>query len=96
MNQKGAAALISFEGTGAIICGPLLPSGGKAEVFLDGDLERMIDVYPDEDATKPTEALWHTFGLRRGKHTVVLVVQGQTYPGSKGADVAIEDLVVFR
>jgi len=95
-NQKGAAALISFEGSGAIICGPLLPSGGKAEVFLDGELERMIDVYPDEDATKPAEALWHTFGLRRGKHTVVLVVQGQAYPGSKGADVAIEDLVVFR
>jgi hypothetical protein len=95
-NQKGAAALISFEGTGGMICGPLLPSGGKAEAFLDGELERMIDVYPDEDATKPAEALWHTFGLRRGKHTVVLVVQGQAYPGSKGADVAIEDLVVFR
>jgi hypothetical protein len=95
-NQKGAAALISFEGTGAILCGPLLPSGGKADVFLNGDLDSTVDVYPDEDSAKPSEALWHIFGLSKGKHTIALVVKGEPYPGSKGADIAIEDLVVFR
>jgi hypothetical protein len=95
-SQKGAAALINFDGRGAIISGPFLPSGGKADVFLDGDLDRTIDVYPDEGSAKPGEALWHIFGLDRRKHTVVLVVRGEPYLGSKGADIAIEDLVVFR
>jgi len=95
-NQKGAAALISFEGRGAIITGPFLPSGGRADVFLDGDLDRTIDVYPDEGSAKPSEALWHIFGLDQRKHTLVLVVRGEPYPGSKGPDIAIEDLLVFR
>ena len=95
-NEKGAAALISFEGRGAIITGPFLPSGGKADVFLDGDLDRTIDVYPDEDSAKASEAIWHIFGLDRGKHTIALVVRGEPYPGSKGPDIAIDDLVVFR
>ena len=46
-NRKGAEAAIKFEGTGAIISGFYLPSGGKADIYLDGELDRTIDVYPD-------------------------------------------------
>ena len=31
-----------------------------------------------------------------GKHTVRLVVRGETYPGSAGAEVGIDDCIVFR
>ncbi len=73
-----------------------MPTGGKAEVYLDGKLDRAIDVYPDENSTKSGEAVWHAFGLKNGSHTVRLVASGQPGPGSQGNDIAIEDLVVFR
>ncbi|HYO80954.1 MAG TPA: ADP-ribosylglycohydrolase family protein [Bryobacteraceae bacterium] len=93
---KGDEAVISFSGTGAIVAGPYLPDGGKADVYLDGKLHSTIDVYPDEDSRKGEESVWHVFGLRNGQHTLRLVVRGERYSESKGAVIAIEDLVVFR
>jgi hypothetical protein len=95
-SEKGAEASITFEGTGAIVVGPYLPAGGKADVYLDGKLDRTVDVYPDEDHVKLSEAVWHAFGLTPGKHTVRLVVRGEPFPGSRGANIQVEDMVVFR
>ena len=93
---KGAEASISFEGTGAIIVGPYLSSGGKCDVFLDGKLNRTVDVYPDEDHQKDGESVWHAFRLKPGKHTLRVVVRGEIYGASKGTEIGIDDLVVFR
>ena len=95
-STKGAEASIEFDGTGVIVIGPYLVAGGKADVYLDGKLDRTIDVYPDEDNNKGGEAVWHAFKLKPGKHTVRLVVRGEPYPGSKGAEIALNDLVLFR
>jgi hypothetical protein len=95
-DEKGAEATVTFEGTGAIISGQYMPAGGKANVYLDGKLHQSIDSYSDESATKSNEAVWHVFGLRNGKHTVRLVVLGEPFAESKGSDVSIEDLIVFR
>jgi hypothetical protein len=95
-STKGAEAEIAFNGTGAIVTGPYLPNGGTAQVYLDGKLDRTVDVYPDEDNTKSGEAVWHAFGLKNGAHTIRLVVLGEPVNGSTGANVEIEDLVYFR
>ena len=94
--EKGAEAVVSFDGTGAIISGSYLPNGGKADVYLDGKLDRTVDVYPDEDHSKSGEDVWHAFGLKNTKHTIRLVVRGEPYPGSKGSDIALTDLIAFR
>jgi hypothetical protein len=94
--QKGAETSVTFEGTGVVLVGPYLPTGGKADVYLDGKLDRQIDVYPDEDRGKQGESIWHTFGLKNTKHNVRLVVSGEPYPGSKGTDIGIDNLIVFR
>jgi hypothetical protein len=93
---KGAEAQIDFDGTGAMIVGPYLASGGKADIFLDGKLHSTVDVYPDENSQKGGESVWHVFRLKPGKHTVRLVVRGETFGGSTGTDIGIQDLVVFR
>jgi hypothetical protein len=95
-SQKGAEASVSFEGTGAILVGPYLPDGGKADVYLDGKLHSTVDVYPDEKARKGGESVWHAFKLARGKHDLRLVARGEPYGESAGSVVAIDDLVVFR
>ncbi len=95
-SAKSAEATIAFEGTGAIITGPYLPTGGKADVYLDGKLDRTVDVNSDEKGPKFGEAVWHSFGLKPGKHTVRVVVRGEPYGGGTGTDIGIDDLVVFR
>ncbi|MEO8370823.1 MAG: ADP-ribosylglycohydrolase family protein [Candidatus Solibacter sp.] len=94
--EKGATASIAFEGTGAIIAGTYLTSGGKLEVFVDGKPDRILDVYSDEKGNRGGESVWHAFGLKSGKHQLRLVVLGETYQGSTGAEVSIDDLVVFK
>ncbi len=95
-SEKGAEAIVTFQGAGAIVVGPYLPSGGKADVYLDGKLQRTVDANSDEKSSKGGEAVWHAFGLKNGPHTVRIVVRGEPMWDGLGTEVAIEDLVVFR
>jgi hypothetical protein len=100
-STKGAEASIVFEGSGAILAGTYMPTGGTADVYLDGELHRTVDVYPDEDANKHGESVWHVFGLQDGEHRVRVVVKGEPYRGiagdeSNGTDISLSYLVVFR
>ena len=47
-SEAGAEASVTFTGTGAIMAGPFLPTGGKADVFVDGELDRTVDANSDE------------------------------------------------
>lgn len=93
---KDAAVEIEFEGTGAILCGPYLPNGGTADVYVDGKLDRNVDVLDDDGRRKVMESVWHRFDLPPGKHTLKMVVRGEPYGESKGTEVRVHSLVVFR
>jgi hypothetical protein len=95
-SEKGAEASLVFEGTGVMICGGYLPTGGTADVYLDGKLDRKIDVFSDADGPRGGNAIWHTWGLKNGKHTVRLVVRGEPFADSKGTEISIDDAIVFR
>jgi ADP-ribosylglycohydrolase len=95
-SASGSEATVTFAGTGAVLSGPYLPDGGKADVFLDGRLNRTVDSNSDEEQSKNSEAVWHIFGLRAGPHTVRVVVRGEEMYRGKGATVGLEDLIVFR
>jgi hypothetical protein len=92
----GAEAQIEFEGTGAILEGTYLPQGGTATIYLDGKLDRTVDVCSDENSNRTGESVWHVFGLSNGKHVVRLVVAGKPGPGSSKTDVVLEALITFR
>lgn len=97
----GAEASIAFQGTGAILGGTYLPSGGKADVYLDGTLHRTVDAYSDEDTDRQDEAVWHAFGLAPGRHLLRIVVRGEPYRGSggdasSGSEISLSYLLVFR
>ncbi len=73
--RKGYEATIAFEGIGAVISGFYPPTGGTADIFLDGELGRTVDVYPDEPAPKGWESVWRDYCLEAGKHTLRIVVR---------------------
>ncbi len=95
-SAKGAAAEVTFEGTGAIVVGDYLPAGGKLDAYIDGKLDRTVDVNSDEKGSRGGESVYHIFDLKPGKHAIRLIVRGEPYGAGKGTDVAITDLIVFR
>ena len=95
-DATGAEASIRFTGTGVILTGWYLPTGGLAEIFLDGELVATVDTYPDEEDFKFGESVWHAFGLDDVEHEIRAVVRGEPYINSAGADVCLTELVVFR
>jgi hypothetical protein len=94
--DKDSEVSFSFEGTGAIIVGTYLPSGGRYDAYIDGKLDRTLDAYSDERGDRAGESIWHGCGLKNGPHTVKLVVRGETYPGSTGTAVTVTDALLFR
>jgi ADP-ribosylglycohydrolase len=93
---RGAFASIEFDGTGAVLVGTYLQTGGRADVFLDGFLDRTVDTYVEEVEPKTSETIWHHFGLKPGRHALRLVVRGEPFADSLDTMVTLKDLVVFR
>jgi hypothetical protein len=93
---SGSEMTVRFRGSGAILTGWYMPTGGMADVYLDGEFSRTVDVYPDEPNVKLGEAIWHEFGLEDTEHVLRLVVRGEPYEESAGAEIAITSLSVFR
>jgi len=87
----------TFEGTGASIVGNWFKDGGKADVFVDGQLKRTIDCYFNfANQQHENMNLYHITNLPAGKHTVRLVVKGEKRPESAGTNVYITEAVVFK
>ncbi len=90
----GAAAALKFDGTAVIVVGRYSQSGGRADVFLDGKKAGEINAYIVERTND--DALWHTYGLKQGPHTLRIVTRGDSDPRSKGTELAIYSAVTFR
>ncbi len=95
-SEKGCEAKIRFNGTGAIIVGPYVGAGGKADVYLDGKLDQTVDVWPDDSRRVVMECVWHKYGLPPGEHEVRLVVKGERMGESTGTEVRVHSLVVME
>jgi hypothetical protein len=96
MNWEKKPVLFLILATGAILVGWYLPTGGLADIYLDGEQVATVDTYPDENDFKFHEAVWHAFGLDDREHEVRLVVIGEPYVESSGAEVCLSGLVTFR
>lgn len=95
---KGATAVIHFEGTGFVLTGEYLPTGGQFEVSVDGRVMTQMDANSDEpEGRKSAEDYGHRFDLTPGKHVVALRVLGiDASTGARGRDVVVQDFIVFR
>lgn len=93
----GDEITFSFEGTGASIEGNWVKDGGRADVFVDGELKRTIDCFFHfANQEHQNMNLFHITNLPEGKHTIQLVVKGEKRPESAGTNVYITEAVVFK
>jgi len=85
---------LAFEGTGVAVVGTMTQEGGRADVWLDGQKqEQQLDAWIPERTYD--NDYWHVTGLASGRHTLRLVVRGDTDARSKGHKVAIERAIVY-
>jgi hypothetical protein len=93
-SNAGAETTLTFNGSAVTILGILSQAGGRADVFVDGTRVGELDAYIPPDTTD--DALWHTYGLSNGAHTVRIVTRSDKAPRSRGTTVAISGAVIYR
>ena len=94
--KAGDELIIKFSGTGISITGNWFKDGGKADVYIDGTLNRSIDTYYDFAKQQHTESIWHVLNLKPGDHVVRIVVKGEKRPESAGTRVYITSATIFK
>ncbi len=94
--KEGDELVINFSGTGISLEGNWYRDGGKADVYVDGNLHRTIDTYYAFAGQQHTESIWHVLNLEPGDHTVRLVVKGEKRLESKGSRVYITSSTIFK
>lgn len=94
--KEGDELVINFSGTGISLEGNWYRDGGKADVYVDGNLHRTIDTYYDFAGQQHTESIWHVLNLEPGDHTVRLFVKGEKRLESKGSRVYITSSTIFK
>jgi subtilisin family serine protease len=72
IKTTGATATYTFTGTGVSWFGKTASNGGRAQVFVDGTLQGIVDLYSYTAANK--RVLFSSKALTSGSHTLVIKV----------------------
>jgi hypothetical protein len=94
--NKGDELEITFNGTGISLTGNWYRDGGKADVYIDNVLHRVIDTYYNYANQQHTESIWHILNLQPGDHKVRIAVKGEKRPESSGTRIYITSATIFR
>jgi len=90
-----STATLKFNGVAVALIGTLGQDGGRADVYLDGKKVGVADAYIVPNTHD--NALWHTYGLKPGDHTLKIVTRSDADPRAKSPHrVTIERAVVYR
>jgi hypothetical protein len=95
-DNPGDELELSFTGTGISLTGNWYRNGGKADIYIDGNLHRTIDTYYYFAGQEHTESIWHVMNLKPGDHTMKLVVKGEKRPESEGSRISITSATIFK
>jgi len=94
--KSGDELVIDFSGTGISIEGNWYKDGGKADIYVDGKLNRSIDTYYNFANQQHTVSIWHVLNLQPEVHKVRIIVKGENRPESSGTRVYITSATIFK
>jgi hypothetical protein len=87
---------IDFSGTGISVEGNWYKDGGKADIYVDGNLHRRIDTYYNFANQQHSVSIWHVLNLKPGDHKIRIIVKGEKRPESAGTRVYITSATIFK
>lgn len=87
--SKGASARLTFTGHQVRLIGSTGPSGGRADVLLDGERQlTCVDCWTP--AARHRQVLYSRSGLGDGEHTLEVVARGEGNPLAAGTKVFVD------
>lgn len=96
-SKKGETLEFEFEGTAISLEGNWKKDGGKADLYIDGQLHSSFDTYFFYNNQEQTPInVCHALNLKPGKHTLKLVVTGEKKPESMDSRIYVSDALVFQ
>ena len=96
-DAAGDSMTFTFVGAGIALKGAYGKNGGKADIYIDGSLHRVIDTYYWWGLEEKNDyVIWHAMNLQHGKHTVTLVARGDSNSESAGSRIAVRGAIVYR
>ena len=90
----GSESTLNFTGSAIALVGDCSQRGGRADVFLDREKVGEIDAYV-VDRTHDND-LWHTYGLKPGKHVLRIVTRDDSDSRSKAKELTIATAITYR
>ena len=85
--RRGSSATMTFTGTGIAWIGPVGPTRGKANVYIDGKLAATVNL---RRSNFDARSILFARPLKAGEHTIRIVVT------TSGKPVALDQLIVGR
>ncbi|HZM05726.1 MAG TPA: malectin domain-containing carbohydrate-binding protein [Candidatus Saccharimonadales bacterium] len=89
--EKGASMTAKFQGTQLRLIGRAEPSGGCAEVFIDGE-KQIVPIDFWNPTLRARQVLYYKNGLEAGEHTLKIVALGTRNPYAQGDLVSVSDV----
>jgi len=91
-SRAGSAVTMHFRGTRVAWIGPVGPTYGRAEVYVDGRLMNRVSLYAPSYAHQ--KVVWQLSGLPDTAHTLTIRVTGTKSEASSGTIVVLDGLDV--
>jgi GH25 family lysozyme M1 (1,4-beta-N-acetylmuramidase) len=85
--RAGAAVRVAFDGPGIDVIAVTGPAGGRARVYVDGELVRTLDLF---SASRTFEQVRRIDGLSDATHVLRIVATGHSRPAATGTAVALD------
>jgi hypothetical protein len=92
-STSGSEVVLRFRGTGVALVGTMTQSGGRADVFLDGQKAGEIDAWIPPNTHD--NDLWHATGLASRPHELRVVLRADKDARSTGSEVVLERAIVY-
>ena len=90
----GSTLTAQFSGNGVDWIGKMGPTHGKAEVYVDGKLVKVVDLYAAQASYGRT--VYSTRSLSLGTHTLVIKALGTKRSASSGVAVSVDALDIVN
>lgn len=85
----GAAFSATFTGNQVRLIGPAEPSGGLADVYVDG-VKQLVHIDCWNPSPRSGQVLYYKNGLSQGRHVLKVVARGEHNPYSSGSRVSVD------
>jgi len=85
----GASFNTAFTGNQVRLIGWAGPSGGLADVYVDG-VKQLVQIDCWNPRPRSQQVLYYKNGLPQGRHTLKVVARGEHYPYSRGNRICVD------